>query len=247
MKLDESGAAYEAAHQASGVTPVVRFYREDPSAWSRGEILRLFLVPTVVTLLFVGGVYWVRLQRPAGTVGQDQASIVQVHLLPRPDPAAIPVAAASQPVVGNVASRTDVPAEEPDPSTRDATAMVPPATTPTETSAPSIEPTPSPSPSETAPNSAAIKFQQALLRHVARYEHYPNGARPGRLHGSVETLFSMRRDGTLAGVWVKTSSGQAMLDKAAMDTIRRAEPLPSIPSQLPDRLNIQMVLVFDPP
>jgi protein TonB len=243
MKLDDSSAGYPAAHEASGVTLFAPFSGEDPSAWSRAEVLRLFLVPTVVALLFTGGVYWVRQQQPAGSVGQDQASIVQVHLLPRPDPAAIPVVA-SQPIVGNVAGHTDVPIDEPDPATRDGATIVPAVTTPTETSAPSIEPTPSQL--ETAPNSTAIKFQQALLHHVARYQHYPNGARPGRLRGSVETLFSMRRDGTLVGVWVKASSGQAVLDNAAMDTIRRAQPLPSIPSELPDRLNIHVTLVFDP-
>lgn len=244
MKFDDSGAGYQVVHEASEVTLLAPFYGEDPSAWSRAEVLRLFLVPAVVALLFTGGVYWIRQQQPAGSVGQDQASIVQVHLLPRPDPAPIPVAAASQPMVGNVAGRTDVPIDQPDPAARDAATTVPAATTPTEMSAPSIEPTPSQL--ETAPNATAIKFQQALLRHVARYQHYPNGARPGRLHGSVETLFSMRRDGTIVGVWVKASSGQAVLDNAAMDTIRRAQPLPSIPSELPDRLNIQVTLVFDP-
>ena len=243
MKFDESGAGYPTAHDASEVTLLAPFYGEDPSAWSRAEVLRLFLVPTLVALLFTGGVYWVRLQQPAGSAGQDQASIVQVHLLPRPDPAPIPVAAVSPPIVGNV-GRTDAPTDQPDPAARDAATMAPAATTPTEMSAPSVEPTPSQL--ETAPNSTAIKFQQALLRHVARYQHYPNGARPGRLHGSVETLFSMRRDGTIVGVWVKGSSGQAVLDNAAMDTIRRAQPLPSIPSELPDRLNIEVTLVFDP-
>jgi protein TonB len=244
MKFDDSGAGYQAAREASEVTLLAPFYGEDPSAWSRAEVLRLFLVPALVALLFTGGVYWVRLQQPAGSVGQDQASIVQVHLLPRPDPAPIPVAAVSPPIVGNVAGRTDVPTEQPDTAARDAATKTLAATTPTEMSAPSIEPTPSHL--ETAPNSTAIKFQQALLRHVARYQHYPNGARPGRLRGSVETLFSMRRDGTIVGVWVKASSGQAVLDNAAMDTIRRAQPLPSIPSDLPDRLNIQVTLVFDP-
>jgi protein TonB len=81
---------------------------------------------------------------------------------------------------------------------------------------------------------------------VARYQRYPNAARLGRMRGTVETLFSMQRDGTLLEVWVKTSSGQVVLDKAAVDAIRRAQPLPAIPSELPDRLNIQIALVFEP-
>ncbi|MFX9116149.1 energy transducer TonB, partial [Acinetobacter baumannii] len=63
--------------------------------------------------------------------------------------------------------------------------------------------------------------------------------------GAVETLFSMQRDGTVLEVWVKTSSGQAALDKAAVDAIRRAQPLPSIPWGLPDDLKVEIWLEFD--
>ena len=34
--------------------------------------------------------------------------------------------------------------------------------------------------------------------------------------------------------------------KEAIETIRRAQPLPPIPPELPDRLNIHVQLVFDP-
>lgn len=222
------------------------FYRDDPSAWSLGEVLRLFLVPTIAAVLFVGGIYWVRLQLPAGPAGQDRASVVQVRLLPRPDPAPIPVVPESPPIAASVASRTDVPVDPSDSAAmRDLTVTQPARdATPAEVAAPSVRPTPSPA--DAPPSSAAIKFQQALLRHVARYQRYPNAARLGRLQGSVETLFSMRRDGTLLGVWVKTSSGQAVLDSEAVEAIRRAQPLPSIPSGLPDRLNIRVTLVFEP-
>jgi protein TonB len=91
-----------------------------------------------------------------------------------------------------------------------------------------------------------MKFQQALLRHIERYQRYPKAARLGRQQGTVDTLFSMRRDGTLVGVWVKTSSGQQVLDAAAVETIRRAQPLPAIPAGLPDQLTIQVQLAFDP-
>jgi periplasmic protein TonB len=222
------------------------WYRDDPSAWSSGELLRLLLAPAVATLLLVGGVYWVRLQMPEGSAGRDQASIVQVHLLPRPDPAPIPVAAASQPDAASVASRTDVSVETSDSTVVDDAVLAPPTrpATPEETSAPSIRTTPSPM--DAPPNSATVRFQQALFRHVARYQRYPNAARLGQLHGSVETLFSMSRDGTLLGVWVKTSSGQPVLDREALETIRRAQPLPSIPPELPGRLNIQVLLMFEP-
>jgi protein TonB len=225
--------------------PEAQPHQEDPSAWSSGEVLRLLLAPTIATLLFAGGVYWVRLQWPASAAGQDQASIVQVHLVPRPDPAPVPVATTAQTLEASVASHAAAPVDESDPmALADKTVVPVPAPTPAEDPAPSISPTASPM--DAPPSRTAVKFQQALTRHVARYQRYPKAARRGQLHGAVETLFSMRRDGTLLGVWVKTSSGQPVLDKEAVDTIRRAQPLPPIPSELPDRLNIQMSLLFDP-
>ena len=220
------------------------FYPEDPTAWTSREVLRLLLVPTIATLLFVGGIYWIRLQPPAGPASRERSSFVQVRLLPSPSPAPIPVAPVSQPPAATLASRTEVSTENSDPALDNVTAPPEREPMPTEPTVPSLRP--APSPADTPPNSAAVKFQQALLRHVARYQRYPNAARLGRLHGVVETLFAMKRDGTLLEVWVKTSSGQAVLDKAAVDAIRRAQPLPSIPFELPERLNIQITLVFDP-
>ncbi|WP_249158845.1 energy transducer TonB family protein [Bradyrhizobium tropiciagri] len=220
------------------------FYPDDPSAWTSREVLRLLLVPTIATLLFVGGIYWIRLQPPAGPASREQNSIVQVRLLPSPSPAPIPVAPVTQPPAAALASRTDVTPENSDQAPDNTAATPTREPMPTEPTVPSLRPTPSPA--DAPPNSIAAKFQQALLRHVARYQRYPNAARLGRLHGAVETFFSMRRDGTLLDVWVKTSSGQLVLDRAAVDAIRRAQPLPLIPSELPDRLNIQITLVFEP-
>jgi len=236
--------------QRDGTVRILRAARspqyEDPNAWSSGEVVRLLLVPTIAAVLFVGGVYWVRLQVPAGHTGQDQVSVVQVRLLPRPDPAPIPVTADTQPATTAIATRTDVPREETEARNHDDTAVVPPVTavTPAQAAVPGIKS--APSPMDAPPSRAMIRFQQALLRHVAAHQRYPGLARPGRLQGSVGTLFSMRRDGTLVGVWVKTSSGQVVLDKEAIDTIRRAQPLPPIPAELPDRLNIEVSLMFDP-
>jgi protein TonB len=85
-----------------------------------------------------------------------------------------------------------------------------------------------------------------LDRHIARYHRYPSAARSQQLQGTVETVFSMKRDGSLLGVWVKTTSGKTLLDKEAIETIKRAQPLPPIPSNLPERLNIEVLLEFDP-
>ncbi len=96
------------------------------------------------------------------------------------------------------------------------------------------------------PSNTVQKFQQALFRQIERQERYPAAAQRDRLQGSVETLFVMNRDGTVLSVQVKTSSGQAMLDEEAMKAIRRAQPLPPIPADLPDHLRVRLTIAFSP-
>lgn len=221
-------------------------YDNETTAWSSGELLRLSIAPALVTLFLVGGVYWIRLQMPAGSTGQQQSSVVQVQLIPRPDSAPIVTASTSDSTTQTVLSRTETSLKELEPTRSDDPAPVPRARTVSPADSPPSNVLSSPSAVSGPANSAAAKFQQALLRHVAQYQRYPNAARSLHLQGKVDTQFAMGRDGQLLGVWVRTSSGQMMLDKEAIETIRRAQPLPPIPPELPDRLNIHVQLVFDP-
>ncbi|CCE11249.1 TonB family protein [Bradyrhizobium sp. STM 3843] len=213
--------------------------------WTQSEALKLVLVPTVATLLYVGGIYWIRSQLAAEPSGRERSAMIQVQLLPRPSPESIPVAATEQPSAGDVASRVDHSISDADAATVDLAAL-----TPTKPSGPTERPAPGaaalPAPIDAPPSGVTARFQQTLLRHVARYQRYPKTARSARLHGAVDVLFSMRRDGTLLGVWIKTSSGQALLDKEALDAIRRAQPLPPIPPEMPDLINERITLEFDP-
>lgn len=230
-----------------GQGAALRFYQDDKAgAGSSGELFRLLGVPFLATVLLVGGVYWIRLQPTAGSMGHQSASIVQVQLLPRPDSVPIAVASVSRPITENIASRANESLKEPDPTTSDDPVPVPRPKTFTPGDAPPSNVMSTHASVSGPANSAAVKFQQTLLRHVSRYQRYPNAARSMRLEGKVDTQFAMARDGTLLGVWVRTSSGQTLLDKEAIDTIRRAQPLPPIPPELPDRLNIQVLLEFDP-
>jgi periplasmic protein TonB len=101
-----------------------------------------------------------------------------------------------------------------------------------------LEAPPSPSQIDAAASNAMFDFQKVLFDHVERYRHYPEGAGLQNLQGVVELLFTMDRRGTVLGVWVKKSSGSARLDQAAIDTIRRAQPMPPIPPGLPDRVEV---------
>ncbi len=245
MSADDIRQPDEKAPTAS-MPAALQPFQDETATWSAGELVRLFVVPALVAVLLLGGVYWIKLQLPAGSVGQPSTSIVQVHLLPRPDPVPIAVAPVSHPIVESVAGRTDMSSKEPDPEISDSPVPVPAAKTFSPADTPPSNIMSPPSAVSGPASSVAVKFQQALLRHVSQYQRYPNAARSLHLEGKVDTQFSMARDGTLLGVWVRTSSGQMLLDKEAIETIRRAQPLPPIPPELPDRLNIHVQLEFDP-
>jgi periplasmic protein TonB len=207
-----------------------------------GEVLRLILLPSLAALLFVGGVYWLRLQVDAAGGQPETTNVIEVKLLPRPDPIPLPVKTST-------ATSLSTPADTPHDN---------PATAPEETvaSLPSQEPAAAASPStsaasprakaDVAPDPATLQFRATLLRHIARFQRYPRAAHADALEGTVKAMFAVKRDGRLLGVWITGSSGKAILDQAAIDTIQRAQPLPPIPAALPDPISVEISLGFDP-
>ncbi|ABD88454.1 energy transducer TonB [Rhodopseudomonas palustris] len=216
----------------------------DPEPPPTTELLRLILFPAIVGMLFIGGVYWLRLQVAAGGGTPESTTLVQVHLLPRPDPIPIPVTPATQSAAISVPSPTSGQTEAPAAVANQTLAALP--TEPPTVSEPAV-PSTSPPSTTHAPSPATLEFRNALLRHIAQFQRYPRAAEPKRLQGTVRAVFSVSRDGRLLGAWVKTSSGEVVLDQAAIETLRRAQPLPVIPSALPDPIKIELALGFDPP
>lgn len=92
---------------------------------------------------------------------------------------------------------------------------------------------------------AAVSFQRQLLAHIEHYRRFPDEARRDRQEGTVDVLFAMDRNGLVLGIWVKRSSGYPDLDKEAVATVLRAQPLPAIPSELPAPLNITLPIDYE--
>lgn len=90
-------------------------------------------------------------------------------------------------------------------------------------------------------------FRHRLLNHIRPHQFYPDPALPDRLKGVVHVGFAMQRDGTILEIWVETSSGYALLDQAALDTVRRAQPLPMVPTVLPSMMDVMLPIGFSPP
>lgn len=215
-----------------------------PSTGASSELMRIFVVSAIVALLFAGGVYWLRHQatRPSSS---EAGTTIQVRLLPALDPTPIPLAAAEMTASGaadavtsqNVSESMDE-MEQDDFSISPAIAKLRPAASPAVRTSPNA--------SRRAAPDVAMRFQQALFRHIARFQRYPALARASGLQGTVQVVFLLRRDGSVADAWIETTSGQFILDDEAVATVRRAAPLPPIPAELPDELRVLLPVAFAP-
>ena len=81
---------------------------------------------------------------------------------------------------------------------------------------------------------AILSWQQELLLHLERHKRYPRQARFRRITGITEIHFTMNRNGMLISSRLHDSSGARILDEAALDMVRRAQPLPTPPPEIGD-------------
>jgi len=80
-------------------------------------------------------------------------------------------------------------------------------------------------------------YQRQLYEIVARNSRYPAEAKRLRLSGITHLAFRLDRLGNVLDTWVQESSGSEVLDAAALDALKRSQPLPPIPPSLPSRLD----------
>lgn len=206
--------------------------------------LRYVLPSMIAVLLLVGGVIWLHQLPAAGSHAADSPADVQVQLLRTPDPTPIPVQKTHQ-LSTQVTHPSPSPQDQPTPSDLDDNvAPLPPSSVTTSAEPVAVPATASLQPPSDPSSQTAVKFEQTLLRHIAHFQHYPAAARRAHLEGTVHVAFVMRRDGTIVDAWIQSSSGEPVLDQEALDTIRRAEPLPVIPNELPEPLNVQLPVAF---
>lgn len=118
-----------------------------------------------------------------------------------------------------------------------------------------IDPGP-PVPENTAPKSVAApaatnlssdakqNWEARLLAHLEHYRRFPSRARAARQQGTVQIRFRMNRTGSVLTASVLLSSGFTTLDQAALDTLKRAQPLPAIPKDMPDEVELTIPVEF---
>jgi len=111
----------------------------------------------------------------------------------------------------------------------------------------SSAPPPRPTAAETAPPSGQVRstWEGRVVARLESVRQYPRSARSRRVEGVTYVRFVMDRSGRVLSSRVNQTSGQAVLDRAALDTVMRAQPLPSPPNEVRgERLELVVPIEF---
>ncbi len=97
-----------------------------------------------------------------------------------------------------------------------------------------------------APDPGAVSdYYRRVESHLARFHAYPASLSGAvRPTGVVRVGLIVQRDGRVMDAWIETSSGIVPLDEAALQTLRRAEPLPGLPATLPGAIDLIVPLRY---
>jgi len=71
------------------------------------------------------------------------------------------------------------------------------------------------------------RVRRLLRNHLESYKYYPASARRRSIEGHVDVGFTLTRNGAADHITVLQGSGYAMLDRAAMQTVLKAQPFPA--------------------
>lgn len=130
---------------------------------------------------------------------------------------------------------------QPTPPQPSVDALAPPQQDASIAAAPPSPPLP-PGPSEATPGRDS--WEGRVMARLERFRRYPIAARARRQQGVAQLRVSVARDGSLLGLSLEHSSGFALLDQAALDTFRRAAPLPKVPDDRPVPVELSYPVEF---
>lgn len=69
-------------------------------------------------------------------------------------------------------------------------------------------------------------FTSLIRQHLESFKYYPASARRRGIEGEVDVAFGLAMNGRAYQVAILRSSGYAVLDRAALETVQLAEPFP---------------------
>lgn len=95
-----------------------------------------------------------------------------------------------------------------------------------------------------ASNNVQPDWEGQILAHLERFRRYPARARAARQQGTILVRFRMNRAGMVLSSAIHRGSGFYTLDQAALDTLQRAQPLPAIPQNRPEFVELTIPVEF---
>ncbi len=113
----------------------------------------------------------------------------------------------------------------------------PPSTAPAQKSA-------APAPSVASNSNAMPTWQSDLLRHLSKFKKYPEDARRRGMQGINRLRFVVDAEGKVLSYSLAGGSGSASLDRATLEMIRKAQPLPPPPKELLNNGSLEVVAPF---
>ena len=85
----------------------------------------------------------------------------------------------------------------------------------------------------------------SISKEIKRFQKYPPPAQRRGWEGTAEVLLQISAEGKVISITLGKSSGRDILDKEALDMVRRASPLPQAPPDLRGRaLVVSVPIVF---
>jgi TonB family protein len=98
---------------------------------------------------------------------------------------------------------------------------------------------------KTKAEEAMLRYQDMIKQKIEQNRKYPLYARQRKIQGITDLKFGINRLGGCTQINIIRSSQSEMLDKEAVDTIKRSEPFPIFPSEIrPDQITVNVAIVF---
>jgi periplasmic protein TonB len=207
---------------------------------NRAELVRWSASLLVVLTLYGLGAIGLQSRHVTVVLPDEPPAALMVDPAPEPKPVQRTPEPAVVPPPPQPTPRTPSPIHKPVPSK-----SVPPVPDPPPNAVaipepppePSVAAAPAPAPAATAPAEpspqAKASFASALLARLERYKRYPVVARQRHQQGVVSLRFAMDRSGRVLAAQIAESSGHDALDQEVLSMIKRAEPLPPLPPDMP--------------
>lgn len=83
-------------------------------------------------------------------------------------------------------------------------------------------------------STAVVTWQKSISLHLNKHKRYPSAARSNKIEGTANVSFTLDRSGKVIRAEVIKPSGSELLDDEALETLNRASPFPTPPSEVTD-------------